>query len=66
VKATSEDEYKKTPTFHYATAPTLEQAPMMLRSYSGTKSVTSVHITPHERAMKHELTIENMPAAKKA
>ncbi len=66
IKNTSEDEYKKTPDFHYSTAPSLEQAPMMLRSYSGTKSITSMHITAHERAMKHELTVENRPAIKTA
>lgn len=52
-KNTDEKAYAKIPDFHFSKTPAPEQAPMMMRSYSGTKSVTAMHISKGEKIMEY-------------
>ncbi len=46
------------PDFHLSTAPDLESAPMMLRSYSGTKSITMLDVN-HSNIAMHYYSVQN-------
>lgn len=47
-------DFQQIPDFHYASEPTPEAAPLMMRSYSGTKSITTLQISKESISMDYE------------
>ena len=54
------------PDFHYSTAPNLESAPLMYRSYSGTKSITAMNVCAGETTMSYWKNSGDIEALKQA
>lgn len=48
------------PSFHLSSQPTPETAPMMLRSYSGTKSITTLDVFNHQAYMRYQKIDANL------